>query len=72
MSVLVAVASEDGVNVDQHFGWARELLIYKVEDDGAYELIEDADILMVHFCPVSSKLLAKAKHLKLIMILHMI
>lgn len=41
MSVLVAVASEDGVNVDQHFGWARELLIYKVEDDGAYELIEE-------------------------------
>ena len=33
----------------------------------AYELIEDTDVLMVHFCPVSSKLIEKGKHLKLIM-----
>ena len=33
----------------------------------AYKLIEDTDILFVHFCPVSSKLINAAKHLKLIM-----
>ena len=33
----------------------------------AFELIEDSDILFVHFCPVSSKLINAAKHLKLIM-----
>ena len=33
----------------------------------AYELIRDTDVLMVHFCPVSSKLIEKAEHLKLIM-----
>ncbi|MBQ6560070.1 MAG: 2-hydroxyacid dehydrogenase [Erysipelotrichaceae bacterium] len=33
----------------------------------AYELIRDTDVLMVHFCPVSSKLIDKAEHLKLIM-----
>ena len=33
----------------------------------AYELIKDADVLMVHFCPVSEKLIEKAEHLKLIM-----
>ena len=33
----------------------------------AYKLIEDTDVLFVHFCPVSSKLINAAKHLKLIM-----
>ena len=33
----------------------------------AYRLIEDTDVLFVHFCPVSSKLINAAKHLKLIM-----
>ena len=33
----------------------------------AYELIKDANVLMVHFCPVSSKLIAAAEDLKLIM-----
>lgn len=33
----------------------------------AYKLIKDADVLFVHFCPVSSKLLANANNLKLIM-----
>ena len=32
-----------------------------------YELIKDADVLFVHFCPVSSKLINAAEHLKLIM-----
>ncbi len=35
--------------------------------DEIYEQIEDADVLFIHFCPVSEKLLEKAKHLKLIM-----
>ena len=33
----------------------------------AYEKIKDADVLFVHFCPVSSKLIEKAEKLKLIM-----
>ena len=33
----------------------------------AYELIEDADVLMIHFCPISSKLIEAGKNLKLIM-----
>ncbi len=33
----------------------------------AYELIRDADVLMVHFCPVREDLIEKAEHLKLIM-----
>ncbi|MBO4358521.1 MAG: hypothetical protein J5796_01835 [Erysipelotrichaceae bacterium] len=33
----------------------------------AFELIKDADVLFIHFCPVSSKLLDAAEHLKLIM-----
>lgn len=33
----------------------------------AYELISDANVLMVHFCPVSSRLIEAAKDLKLIM-----
>lgn len=31
-----------------------------------YEEIVDADILMVHFCPVSAELISRAEHLKLI------
>ncbi len=31
-----------------------------------YEEIEDADVLMVHFCPVSEELISKAKKLRLI------
>lgn len=33
----------------------------------AYELIKDADVLFIHFCPVSKKLIEAAEHLKLIM-----
>ena len=33
----------------------------------AYELIKDADVLFVHFCPVPKKLIDAAEHLKLIM-----
>ena len=35
--------------------------------DEAYEYIRDTDVLMVHFCPVSSRLLANADRLKVIM-----
>lgn len=41
MSTKVAIASDDGINVNIHFGWAKELLIYRVENDGTYEFIED-------------------------------
>ncbi|SEF87388.1 Dinitrogenase iron-molybdenum cofactor [Eubacterium ruminantium] len=44
MSVIAAVASDDGIKVNMHFGWARELLIYKVEDDGSYELIDEREV----------------------------
>lgn len=33
----------------------------------AYELIKDTDVLFIHFCPVSKKLIDAAEHLKLIM-----
>ena len=35
--------------------------------EGLEEAIEDADVLMVHLCPVTKKLLSKAKKLKMIM-----
>ena len=44
MAVTVAVASDDGINVNMHFGWARELLIYRVEEDGSYELIDEREV----------------------------
>jgi predicted Fe-Mo cluster-binding NifX family protein len=44
MAVTVAVASDDGINVNMHFGWARELLVYRVEEDGSYELIDEREV----------------------------
>jgi nitrogen fixation protein NifX len=34
MDVKIAVATSDGVNVDQHFGRARSFMIYRVHDEG--------------------------------------
>jgi nitrogen fixation protein NifX len=36
----VAVASTDGIHIDEHFGAAREYLIYEVKEAGNYALIE--------------------------------
>ena len=44
MAVTVAVATDDGINVNMHFGWARELLVYRVEEDGYYELIDEREV----------------------------
>ena len=57
MSVLVAVASDDGINVNMHFGWAHELLIYKVEEDGSYELVDEREVPELKRCeaPAESK-----------------
>ncbi|GHV52652.1 hypothetical protein FACS1894206_01790 [Deltaproteobacteria bacterium] len=37
---LVAVASGDGLDIDQHFGQAKRFLIYAVDRNG-FELVED-------------------------------
>ena len=39
MDVKIAVASSDGINVDQHFGRARGFRIYRLHDEG-YEFLE--------------------------------
>jgi predicted Fe-Mo cluster-binding NifX family protein len=39
MDVKIAVASSDGVTVDQHFGRARSFWIYLLHDDG-YDFLE--------------------------------
>ena len=44
MAYKIAVASSDGVNVDLHFGAAAEFLIYNVNDEGSFELLEKRKI----------------------------
>ena len=39
MDVKIAVASSDGINVDQHFGKASGFRIYRLQD-GGYEFLE--------------------------------
>jgi len=39
MDVKIAVASSDGINVDQHFGRTRDFMIYRLNDKG-YEYME--------------------------------
>lgn len=39
-SYKIAVASTDGIVVNQHFGRADKFLIYEVNDDGSYSFIE--------------------------------
>lgn len=43
MDVKIAVASNDGVNVDEHFGRARSFHIYRLHDAG-HELMETREI----------------------------
>lgn len=40
----IAVASNDGVTVDEHFGRAGTFRIYEVSDDGASRLLENREI----------------------------
>jgi nitrogen fixation protein NifB len=36
----IAVASSDGVTINEHFGQARQFLVFEVKDDGAHRQIE--------------------------------
>lgn len=38
--IRIAVASSDGVTIDEHFGQAAGFRIYEVHDDGTYRLLE--------------------------------
>lgn len=40
MEIRIAVTSSDGMNVDQHFGRARQFRIYRLTESG-YEFVED-------------------------------
>lgn len=40
MAYKIAVASTDGIAINEHFGRAKEFLIYQVEEDGEYKLLE--------------------------------
>ena len=60
MAYKIAVASSDGINVDLHFGAAKNLLIFAVADDGKFELEEKRDlkeeeILAAENCSDSAK-----------------
>lgn len=44
MEFKVAVASLDGVLINQHFGKNREFLIYRIQDNGEYELVENREL----------------------------
>ena len=39
-SYKIAVASSDGIVVNQHFGRADKFLIFKIENDGSFSIIE--------------------------------
>jgi nitrogen fixation protein NifX len=41
MTFRVAVASLDGQLINQHFGRSTSFLIYKIEENGEYELVEE-------------------------------
>jgi nitrogen fixation protein NifX len=43
MTYRIAIASKDGESVDQHFGQAKNLLIYEI-DDNSVSFIEDREI----------------------------
>lgn len=40
----VAVASTDGININEHFGRAKEFLIYEVNETGTYQFLESRQI----------------------------
>jgi len=39
MSYKVAVASSDGKFINQHFGRARQFLVFEIKDDGEFEFL---------------------------------
>ncbi|MCL6457836.1 MAG: hypothetical protein K6T85_07505 [Gorillibacterium sp.] len=41
MTFKVAIASLDGVQINQHFGRTDKFLIYQIEDNGEYEVVEE-------------------------------
>lgn len=41
----VAIASTDGVSVNEHFGRAQEFFIYEVNEKGEYELLENRKVV---------------------------
>ena len=43
MSIKVAIASSDGLNIDLHFGQAKSFLIYELKDK-KFELIEKREV----------------------------
>lgn len=43
ISFKVAICSTDGTKIDEHFGRANKFLIYQVEENGSYQLIEERD-----------------------------
>ena len=60
MAYKIAVASSDGINVDLHFGAAKNFLIFAVADDGKFELeekreLKEEEILAAENCSDSSK-----------------
>jgi nitrogen fixation protein NifX len=40
MSVRVGVASNDGKYINQHFGHAKQFMIFDLKDDGTFKFIE--------------------------------
>lgn len=44
MAVRIAIASDDGIHVNQHFGWAEELLVYELSEDGSSCLIDERPV----------------------------
>jgi len=36
----VAIATTDGINIDEHFGRTKEFLIYELNEQGSYKLLE--------------------------------
>lgn len=46
-ALRVAVASKDGVAINEHFGHARSFYIYEINDDGAYHIETRA---VPHYC----------------------
>lgn len=41
MAFQVAVSSLDGIHINQHFGRSKVFLIYRIEEDGSYRLLEE-------------------------------
>lgn len=40
--MIVAFASKDGINVNEHFGWSKKFYLYKITGD-SFELIKEVD-----------------------------